>query len=470
MLLRLRAPLRLGVLLLLLSGLAAAEPGALANSLSEFVFGYSKAVNAVALSPDGRQAASASQDDLLRLWDLPTGLLLRTFDAQTSGINSVAFSPDGRRILTGGSDNRLRIWDIAAGQAVTVMEGHTGEVLSAAFSPNGLQALSGSKDKTVKLWDAADRPPPQELSRATPKTCFRWRSPPMAGWLSRGVRTRRSNSGTSRPASSSRPSRAMPMRSTSAAFSPDSQRALSASKDKTVKLWDVAAGKLLKDIRGAFGRGAFGPVRARRPANPLRKQGQDAEALGRGDRRAAQNLRRACGRGCLGGVLARRPAGALRQQGQNAKTLGCGGGPAQKHVRPASGSFRAQRPAHLRIFRLHSRRVAAECTRCCAPERAPAAERLQARRSGLSAHLQGRRGSRDMDQARAALRAVLHLSNLRLVGPARAETADMATISRRKASTLSAKASSIRTAITIARSIWDIPICSMPRTAGRATR
>ena len=92
----LRAPLWLGALILLVSGLPAAQPGARANSLSEFVFGYSKAVNAVALSATGRQAASGSQDNLLRLWDVPSGLLLRTFDAQTSGINSVAFSPDGQ--------------------------------------------------------------------------------------------------------------------------------------------------------------------------------------------------------------------------------------------------------------------------------------------------------------------------------------------------------------------------------------
>ena len=69
----LRAPLRLGALILLVSGLLAAQPGARANSLSEFVFGYSKAVNAVALSANGRQAASGSQDNLLRLWDVPNG-------------------------------------------------------------------------------------------------------------------------------------------------------------------------------------------------------------------------------------------------------------------------------------------------------------------------------------------------------------------------------------------------------------
>ncbi len=245
----LRTPLRLGALILLVSGLTAAQPGAQANSLSEFFFGYSKAVNAVALSANGRQAVSGSQDNLLRLWDTATGLLLRTFDAQTSAINSVAFSPDGRRILTGGNGNRLRLWDVAAGQAVTVMEGHTGEVLSAAFSPSGQQVLSGGKDKTVKLWDAETGQLLKTfeghtedvlsvafssdgrfaLSASADKTLKLWDIE--TGQL---LKTFEGHADAV----------------TSVAFSADGQKVLSGSKDKTLKLWDVAAGKLLKTFDG----------------------------------------------------------------------------------------------------------------------------------------------------------------------------------------------------------------------------
>jgi murein L,D-transpeptidase YafK/uncharacterized protein YjiK len=226
-----------------------ASPPAQAASLSEFVFGYSTAVNAVALSANGRQAASGSQDNLLRLWDIPAGLLLRTFDARTSGISAVAFSPDGRRILTGGSDSRLRIWDIAAGQAVIIMEGHTGDVLAAAFSPNGQQALSGGKDKTVKLWDAgtglvlksfeghtedvlavAFSPDSRlALSASADKTLKLWDIE--TGQI---LKTFEGHADAV----------------TSAAFSPDGQKALSGSKDKSLKLWEVASGKLLRTAGG----------------------------------------------------------------------------------------------------------------------------------------------------------------------------------------------------------------------------
>lgn len=197
----------MGLPILLLSGLAATYSRAQTNPALALFFGYSKAVNAVALSPNGKQAASGGEDNLLRLWDIATGLLLRTFDAQTSGINSVAFSPDGSRILTGGNDGRFRIWDIATGQAVTIMEGHAGEITCARFSPGGLQILTGGKDKMVKLWDAE------------------------TGQL---LKTFEGHSGDV----------------LSVSFSSDGHLILSGSSDKTLKLWDTGTGQVLKSFEG----------------------------------------------------------------------------------------------------------------------------------------------------------------------------------------------------------------------------
>src|SRR5262249_5999791 len=124
-----RSILRLG-LFLIAASLTAGPTKAGINPALWFFLGFSKAFHAVSLSPDGRQAASGGQDNLLRLWDVATGLLLRTFDAQTNSINGVAFSPDGRQVLTGGDDKLLRLWDVATGQSAQTMEGHTGEVFA----------------------------------------------------------------------------------------------------------------------------------------------------------------------------------------------------------------------------------------------------------------------------------------------------------------------------------------------------
>jgi murein L,D-transpeptidase YafK/tricorn protease-like protein len=202
-----RLLVRLGLAIAILSGAMAGHLTADTNSVIGLFLGYSRAVNTIALSANGRQALSGGQDNVLRLWDIPTGLLLRTFDAQASRINAVAFSPDGHLILSGGSDKLVRIWAVSTGQAVRTIEGHAGEVLSVAISPDGKRALSGSADKTVKLWDVETG----DLIRT-----FEGHSDEVL----------------------------------SVAFSSDGQKALSASKDKTLKLWDVETGQLLMTLEG----------------------------------------------------------------------------------------------------------------------------------------------------------------------------------------------------------------------------
>ena len=112
-----RLVVRLSFAIAILSGVMGGTPKADTNPVIGLFLGYSKAVNAVALSANGRQALSGGQDNVLRLWDIPTGLLLRTLDAQANRINAVAFSPDGHQILSGGSDKRVRIWTVTTGQA-----------------------------------------------------------------------------------------------------------------------------------------------------------------------------------------------------------------------------------------------------------------------------------------------------------------------------------------------------------------
>jgi len=198
---------RLGLAIAILSGVMAGQLLADINPVIGLFLGHSRAVNTVALSANGRQALSGGQDNVLRLWDIPTGLLLRTLDAQANRINAVAFSPDGHQILSGGSDKFIRIWAVTTGQAVRTLEGHAGEVLSVAFSPDGKRALSASADKTIKLWDVETGDLLRTLEGHSDEVL-------------------------------------------SVAFSSDGQKALSASKDKTLKLWDLETGQLLKTLEG----------------------------------------------------------------------------------------------------------------------------------------------------------------------------------------------------------------------------
>ena len=189
--------------------------------------GHTSHVNAVAFSHDGAAVLSgsgnqytsgATEDDrTLRLWNVTTGQLIRIFEGHTSSVNSVAFSPDGTRVLSGSgyqvstdparNERTLRLWDVTTGQMLRTIEGHQGAVLSVAFSPDGARIVSGSSDKTIVLWDAT---------------------------TGRLLRKLEGHAGSVN----------------SVAFSPDGSRLLSGSKDKTLRLWDASTGQLLRSFEG----------------------------------------------------------------------------------------------------------------------------------------------------------------------------------------------------------------------------
>jgi Tfp pilus assembly protein PilF len=119
--------------------------------------GHTAGVHAVALSSDGERAVSGGEDGTLRLRDVKTGKELRQFKEITDRVFSAAFAPDGRHVASGHYGPRtsylVRLWNTDTGKEVRTFKGHTGDVTAVAFLPDGRSLLSASFDGTLRLWE-----------------------------------------------------------------------------------------------------------------------------------------------------------------------------------------------------------------------------------------------------------------------------------------------------------------------------
>jgi RNA polymerase sigma factor (sigma-70 family) len=107
---------------------------------------HSRAVNAVAFSPDTTTLASGGADGVVKLSDIKThkerATLAWPVKPHDGGqIVSIAFSPDGRTVAAGGlginADGVVQLWDTASYMEVETLTYPGQPVMAVAYSPDG---------------------------------------------------------------------------------------------------------------------------------------------------------------------------------------------------------------------------------------------------------------------------------------------------------------------------------------------
>src|SRR5207237_6083779 len=79
--------------------------------------GHTAPVDGIAISPDGRMLASASQDQSIILWDLGSRRVRHTVKVGRHA-SVVAFSPDGKTLALGAQFGVVKLIDTAMGREV----------------------------------------------------------------------------------------------------------------------------------------------------------------------------------------------------------------------------------------------------------------------------------------------------------------------------------------------------------------
>lgn len=111
-------------------------------------------VSVGALSPDGLQAAFASQNRRITLWNIRGNRELATLvHPGWQEIHTLVLGDEGG-LLASADAQSVRIWNLRGGKERTSIAGHAGAVTGIKLNRDGSRVVSGGKDGTVGLWDA----------------------------------------------------------------------------------------------------------------------------------------------------------------------------------------------------------------------------------------------------------------------------------------------------------------------------
>ena len=115
--------------------------------------GHTEAVVALRFAEDDQYLISASEDMTIRKWDLATLKEVFSKKEHTKSIRGLDVSADGKYIASGGGDQQVVIYKLEDGAVVKKIPAHKDWVRTLAFSPDSKILASGGDDKTVRLWN-----------------------------------------------------------------------------------------------------------------------------------------------------------------------------------------------------------------------------------------------------------------------------------------------------------------------------
>ncbi|GLT30440.1 hypothetical protein SLA2020_052390 [Shorea laevis] len=137
-------------------------------TLSQTLTTHKRGVSSLKFSSDGLLLASVSADKTLRTYSVSTDHIqngneahnsatilspLQEFSGHEQGISNLAFSSDSRFIVSASDDEILRLWDVNTGSLIKTLHGHTNYVFCVNFNPQSNMIVSGYFDETVRIWD-----------------------------------------------------------------------------------------------------------------------------------------------------------------------------------------------------------------------------------------------------------------------------------------------------------------------------
>ena len=123
--------------------------------------GNASQISLACASPDGRRFAEAGADRSVRIRDGATLEVIRELRVHNAPVCALAWHPVRPILATASEDLVIRLWDLDSGARLEELRGPMSPPSVLSFSPGGTRLATASRDGVARLWE------PRSLSAAS---------------------------------------------------------------------------------------------------------------------------------------------------------------------------------------------------------------------------------------------------------------------------------------------------------------
>ncbi|XZE53644.1 c-type cytochrome domain-containing protein [Planctomycetaceae bacterium SH139] len=208
-------------------------------------------ITALAVDPKGGRLATSGYHEVL-IWDLKSGQLSQRIANIAQRVYGVAFDSAGSRLAiasgTPGQLGEVKLFDSASGELINDLFISADAMFAVEFSPDGTRLAASGAEGTIVIFDLSSPARPQHLIEVHSDWVHSIAWSPDGKWLVSASRDKTSKVFIAETGELTLTFNGHQQNVTDAVFAADNQHVISGGDDQRLRIWNIKNGKQLKEI------------------------------------------------------------------------------------------------------------------------------------------------------------------------------------------------------------------------------